>query len=154
MLNTLVDIASSRWTKLALVMLWLWSLILLLERGWVWESHQVVEQGVLVEHYISFDIEHTPVFIWLTMVLLGYAAHSFRQRSLGYYGLVEILCGLVGGFIAIGKLPLDHAPAWFGLMASAFIIVRGAGNVAHAVAEEKRNPKKTGRSFSTFLKGH
>jgi uncharacterized membrane protein len=84
---------------------------------------------VLVEHYISFDIEHTRVFIWLTMVLLGYAAHSFRQWSLGYYGLVEILCGLIGGFIAIGKLPLDHAPAWFGLMASAFIIVRAAGNV-------------------------
>ena len=142
MLNTLVDIASSRWTKLALVMLWLWSLVLVLERGWVWESHQVVEQGVLVEHYISFDIEHTRVFIWLTMVLLGYAAHSFRQWSLGYYGLVEILCGLIGGFIAIGKLPLDHAPAWFGLMASAFIIVRGAGNVAHAVAEEKARPSK------------
>jgi hypothetical protein len=142
MLNILVDIASSRWTKLALVVFWLWSLVLVLERGWVWESHEVVEKGVLVEHYISFDIEHTPVFIWLTMVLLGYAAHSFRQWSPGYYGLVEILCGLVGGFIAIGKLPLDHAPAWLGLMASAFIIVRGAGNVAHAVAEEKAKTSK------------
>jgi hypothetical protein len=108
----------------------------LLELGWVWKSQEALETGVLIERYRSFDIKRTPVFVWLTMILVGYAAHLFRQRSLGYYGLAEIFCGLLGGFIAIGKLPLDHAPAWFGLLASAFIIVRGAGNVGRAVDQE------------------
>src|SRR6516162_2021926 len=103
MLKILVQIASSRSTKLTALLLWAWSLTLTLKHGWVWESHQVVDKGLVVERYLYFDIEHTPMFVWLTMILLGYAAHVFRQRSLGYYGLVEILCGLIGGFVAIGK---------------------------------------------------
>jgi len=142
MLKILVQIASSRFTKLTVLLLWAWSLTLTLKHGWVWESHQVVDKGLVVERYLYFDIEHTPMFVWLTMILLGYAAHVFRQRSLGYYGLVEILCGLIGGFVAIGKLPLDQGPAWFGLVASAFIIVRGAGNVSQALSEQEPKPRK------------
>ena len=142
MLKILVQIASSRSTKLTALLLWAWSLTLTLKHGWVWESHQVVDKGLVVERYLYFDIEHTPMFVWLTMILLGYAAHVFRQRSLGYYGLVEILCGLIGGFVAIGKLPLDQGPAWFGLVASAFIIVRGAGNVSQALSEQEPKPRK------------
>ena len=142
MLKSLVRLASSPWTRLALLVLWLSSLVFVLARGWVWESHPVLEEGALVVRYKYFDIEHTPMFVWLTMIMLGYVAHLFRRWSLGYYGLVEVLCGLVGGFIAIGRLPLDHAPAWFGLFASTFIIVRGAGNVAQAAAEEETHQGK------------
>lgn len=141
MLKILVRIASSRWTKLMLIVLWLSSLLFVLFDGWALKSHQALESGVLVERYRYFDIAPTPVFVWLTMILIGYVAHLFRHCSLGYYGLLEILCGLAGGFIAIGKLPLDHIPAWFGLFVSAFIIVRGAGNVAQAIAEEEGQPE-------------
>jgi hypothetical protein len=137
MLKSLVHIASSRWTKLTVIALWLWCLGFVLARGWIWESHEVVEQGGLLERYRYFDMEHTPVFVWLTMILVGYGAHLFRKRALGWYGFVEILCGLIGGVIAIGRLPLDHPPAWIGLVLSACIIVRGAGNVTLAVAAKE-----------------
>jgi len=140
MLKLLVRIASSPWTKLAVAVLWFGSLVFMLHRGWVWERREILLKGVLVERYNHFDIELTPMFVWLTMILLGYLAHLFRHWSLGYYGLVEVTCGMIGGFIAIGKLPLDHAPAWFGLMASAFIIVRGTGNIAQAVSEQEAKP--------------
>jgi hypothetical protein len=137
MLSTLVRIAASRWTKLVILLLWFGFLILMLLRGWIWQSSEVIDKGELTEHYNSFSIERTPVFVWLTMILLGYAAHLFKQWSLGSYGLVEVACGLAGGFIAIGKLPLGHAPAWVGLTLSTFIIVRGAGNIAQAVEEKE-----------------
>ena len=142
MLKLLVRTASSRFTKLTVLLLWTCSMVLILKRGWVWESHEVVDKGLLLERYTRFDIEHTPVFVWLSMILLGYAAHHFRQWSLGHYGLVEIFCGLIGGFVAIGKLPLDEGPAWFGLIASAFVIVPGAGNVSQAVAAQAAKPPK------------
>jgi len=142
MLKTLVRVASSRWTKLIIALLWFGSLILVLQRGWVWESHEIVDKGELTEHYSSFDVERTPLFVWLTMMLLGYAAHLFKKWSLGSYGLLEVACGLAGGFIAIGKLPLDHAPAWVGLTVSTFIIVRGAGNIVQAVEEKEHTTQQ------------
>jgi hypothetical protein len=135
MLKSLVSIASLRTTKVILFLLWVSSLASVLEHGWAWERHEALERGELVERYKYFDVESTPVFVWLTMILVGYAAHLFKERSPGYYGLVEILCGLLGGFLAIGKLPLDQTPAWVGLLASSFMIVRGAGNVAQSVAQ-------------------
>lgn len=69
------------------------------------------------------------------MILLAYAAHRFRQRSLGYYGLVEIVFGLTGGIVSIGKLPLDQATTWLALTGSTFVIVRGSANIAQAVSD-------------------
>lgn len=117
--------------------LWLWSLGVVLVRGWIWESDEVVDPGGLLERYRYFDIEYTPVCVWLTMILLGYGAHLFRKWSLGWYGFVEVLCGLTGGVLSMGRLPLEHPPAWIGLVLSAFIIVRGAGNISLAVAEKE-----------------
>jgi hypothetical protein len=72
----------------------------------------------------------------------GLQRSSFQAVIPGWYGFVDILCGLIGGVVAIGRLPLDHPPAWFGLMASAFIIVRGAGNISLAVAEKEARSEK------------
>lgn len=135
-LKLIVAVASSHWAKGVLLALWLASLVWMLERGWVWESWEVVLGGV--KHRRNyFDINHTSLFVWLTLILLGYIAHRFKTRSLGYYGLTEVLIALVGGFVAVSKLPLTDVSAWLALGASAFVIVRGASNIVEAVAAEE-----------------
>jgi len=134
-LKFLVIVASSGWTKAALALVWLLSLCLVLHRGWAWERSGVLDQGTFFERYRSFVIERTPLFVWFSMILLAYAAHRFRQRSLGYYGLVEIVFGLTGGIVSIGKLPLDQATTWLALTGSTFVIVRGSANIAQAVSD-------------------
>jgi len=95
----------------------------MISRGWVWERWEAVPGGV--EHrWNYFDIKRTPTFVGLTLVVVGYTAYLFRQRSLGYYGLVEIIFGLFGGFVAVSKLPLNGVTAWFSLAASAYIMAR------------------------------
>jgi uncharacterized membrane protein YeaQ/YmgE (transglycosylase-associated protein family) len=80
------------------------------------------------------------------LIIIGYLAHQFRQRFLGYYGLCEILIGIVGGFVAASKLPISDISAWLALVTSAFIIVRGAGNITEAVAAaEIPEPKEPGK---------
>ena len=135
MLQKLARIASSRWTKGILVTVWLLSLANMISRGWVWESWEAVPGG-LEHRWNYFDIKRTPTFVWLTLVVVGYTAYLFRQRSLGYYGLVEIIFGLFGGFVAVSKLPLSGVTAWFSLAASAYIMVRGATNIAQALPKD------------------
>jgi hypothetical protein len=135
MLKRIAAISSSRWTIAILGITWLLSLLYMIDRGWVWESWEAVPGGV--EHRSNyFDIRRTPTFIWLTLIVFGYAAYFLRLRFLGYYGLVEIIFGLVGGFIAVYKLPLNEPTAWFSLGAVAYIMVRGATNIAQAVAAQ------------------
>lgn len=145
MLKSLVQMASSWWTKGFLLVLWLLSLLFMVERGWVWESQEWLPDGGLLYRYKYWDIERTPLFVWLSLILLGYFAHLFRQRSLGYYGLVEILFGLVAGFLAVSKLALTDITAWFALAASAFVIVRGAGNVVQAVTNQETATTKAAK---------
>src|SRR3954469_11052185 len=117
MLKRIVDIASSRWTKFVLLGLWILSLLWMINRGWVWESWEVVPGGI--EHRRNyFDIKRTPLFVWLTLILLGYIAHRLKRHSLGYYGLIQVTAGLVGGFIAVNKLPLTDVSAWLTLLVS------------------------------------
>jgi hypothetical protein len=132
MLKKIVKIASSRWTKSAIATFWLLSMLLMIERGWVWESWKVVPEGI--EHRTNyFEIHRTALFVWLTLILLGYLAYYFKRRSLGYYGIIEVFVGIAGGFTAISKLTLDTPALWFALAASAYVVVRGTGNVGDAV---------------------
>ena len=58
--------------------------------------------------------------------------------------MVEVIFGLVAGFVAVSKLPLNGVAAWFSLAASAYIVVRGATNISQAIDKEAliENPKK------------
>jgi hypothetical protein len=137
MLKRIVDIASSRWTKFLLLGLWILSLLWMINQGWYWEGWEVIPGGIEYRRDY-FDIRRTPLFVWLTLILLGYIAHKLKRRSLGYYGLIQVTAGLVGGFIAVSKLPLTDVSAWLALLASAFAIVNGSGTVAEAVAPERK----------------
>jgi uncharacterized membrane protein YeaQ/YmgE (transglycosylase-associated protein family) len=141
MLKRLVHIAGSRWTKILIVLLWILSLLLMIERGWVKESWENQSGGgSILTGRNYFDIHRNALFVWMTLILIGYLAHKFKQRSLGYFGLVEILVGIVGGYVALERVTLDQAASWFAVLASAYVVVRGAGNIAQAVKiDEKQN---------------
>ena len=75
------------------------------------------------------------MFVWLTLILLGYIVHRFKRWSLGYYGLGQIVCGLIGGYVAVSKLPLATLAAWLALIASASAVVSGCANVEEATSK-------------------
>jgi hypothetical protein len=100
----------------------------MVETGYVWWSKEWTTDGVVIrENY--WDIKKTPAFVWFTLIVAGYAASSLKRHSLGYYGMIEVCVGLLGGFVAISGLSFNHTQAWLALIGSAFFIVRGAGNV-------------------------
>ena len=133
MLRLLVRVATSRWTKTLLVVLWFLNLLFMINRGWVNESWETLPGGGTLHRTNYFDIRRNYAFVWLTLILIAYLANMFKQRSLGYYGLVEIAFGVVGGFVALGHLSLDQTASWLTIFASAYVVVRGAGNIVQAV---------------------
>lgn len=137
-LRFLVHIANTRWMKALLVGVWLLSLLWMVNRGWVWESWQALPSGGIEHQQNYFDIRRNSLFVWSTLVLVAYLAHWFRQRSLGYYGFVEVLFGVMGGYIALEQQSLDQTTSWLAVLASAYIVVRGAGNISQAVKEADR----------------
>jgi hypothetical protein len=136
MLKLLVRIASSRWTKIAVLLLWLISLLSMINRGWINESWEMLPGEGALQRSNYFDVRRNYLFVWLTLIVVAYLAHIFKQRSLGYYGLVEMLFGIVAGYIALAQLSLDQATSWLTVLASAYVVVRGAGNISQAVREE------------------
>jgi hypothetical protein len=144
MLKSLVCFASSRRTRYSILGMWVLSLLYMLDHGFLWNWDLNPGDSELRRNYISS--ERNALFIWITLIIIGYLAHRFRQRFLGYYGLCEIVIGLVGGFVAASKLPISDTSAWLALVTSAFIIVRGASNITEAVAAPKiPEPKEPGK---------
>ena len=86
MLQFFVRVAASRWTKILLVLLWALSLLFMINRGWVNESSETLPGGGTLHRTNYFDIRRNYLFVWLTLILIAYFAHMFKQRSLGYYG--------------------------------------------------------------------
>lgn len=124
-------------TKIAVFVFWFLALLWMVQRGWVWESSEVVSGGI--EHSRNyFDIHRTALFIWLTLILMAYAAHQFRAWSKVYSGAVEVVVGLVGGFVAAMKLPFNSAASWFALIGTAYVLVKGAENLVSAIKEEDK----------------
>ena len=129
-LNMISRLATSRVTKLIVFGAWLLSLLWMISKGWVWESREVLSNGNILERKNYWNITRTPIFLWLTLLVLGYVVSAFKKWSIGYYGLFEILLGVIGGFLAVSALPLTQLEAWLVLLASAFAIVQGVDNVA------------------------
>src|SRR5215472_5888144 len=143
MLRQLIRLANLRVTKIAVFVLWFLALLWVVQRGWVWESWEVVPGGM--EHKRNyFDIHRTGLFIWLTLIVLAYAAHQFREWSKVYSGVVEVLVGLVGGFVAAMKLPFNNLASWFAVIGSAYVLVKGAENLSSAIKEEDQASRMPG----------
>jgi hypothetical protein len=135
MLRRLIQLSKLRATKVVLLFFWIFAFLWMVNRGWVRESREVVPGGI--EHrWNYFDIHRTALFIWLTLILLAYSAHQFRAWSKVYSGVVEVLVGLIGGFVAAMKLPFDNPASWFALVGTAYVLVKGAENLASAIKEE------------------
>lgn len=127
MLKRLIRITTSRWAKGLVLCLWVVSFLSMFT--WVSESWESFPDGGYEHRRNYFEIKRTTFFVWLTLILLSYAAYKFKKRSLGYYGLCEILLGFIGGLLAVSKLPLTGLPAWLALTASAFAVMSGYGDV-------------------------
>jgi hypothetical protein len=82
---------------------------------------------------------------WAEIVLVffvcgvGWLAHRFKQWQQGWYGLTEIIFGVVSaGNIAFSMIPGSSTmPQWVALFGSTYIIVRGLGNLSE-VTRRKR----------------
>ena len=133
MLERLIHVTTSRWAKGIVICLWIVSFLAMFT--WVSESWESFPGGGYEHRRNYFEIKRTTLFVWLTLIVLSYIAYKFKQRSLGYYGLFEILFGFVGGLVAVSKLPLTGLSAWLALAASAFVIIRGYGDIVDAVGK-------------------
>lgn len=139
-LSSLVSLATSRRLKIGVLVLWLLSLVSIFT--FVRESHEKFPGGS-EDRYNYFEIHRSALFVWLSLSLVGYAAHHFKQRSPGWYGVIEIVAGIVGGFVAVQRLPIEDPGSWFALAASAYVMVRGAGNVDTGLKEEEKQKLAT-----------
>lgn len=136
-LKRIVRVATSRWTKGIVLGLWLGTFLLMLSRGWVWESWESFPGGGYEHRWNYFDIKRTPLFVWLTLIIVSYVVYKFKQRSLGYFGLFEVVFGLVGGFLAVSRIALNTISAWLALAASAFVIIRGYTDIIEFVNSQE-----------------
>ena len=130
MLKFLIKIAKFRWTKLLILSIWILSLLLMIDRGWVVDSWEWLPNGMKEHKQNYFDIKRNSFFIWTTFILFAYMANGLRKRSLGYYGLLKIIIGLSGGIFAIQTRSLDSFAAIVVFAASAFAIVDGAKDIS------------------------
>src|SRR5262245_33985615 len=122
MIARLARIASSKWTLLALFVLWVISLGYMLTHG-VEELTTFTSGGWEQKQYV---IHRNTWFLFLTLVLAGYIAIRIKQKWLGPYGLFEVVAGLAGGYIALAELPLNDMSAWLSVITAGFVVVRGA----------------------------
>jgi hypothetical protein len=144
MLRRIVRVASSRITVALLAVWWAFELFGMIDNGWEWEETERTPQGVVIRHK-SWDITRTEIFVWLTLILLGYVAHWFKRFSLGYYGLLEVVVGLVGGSLAVAKLPLNQAVTWLTMGGASYVVVRGVEHIQQALAIEDTEKAATPR---------
>ena len=114
--------------KALVVVVWLVTMVVSISNGWVSRSWETINGGVVFRQNY-FDLRQTTLFVWLTLLIVGYAAYWLRRRALGWYGVLEVLVGSGGGIIAVTKVPLTTPGGWFALFASAFVLVRGATNI-------------------------
>jgi hypothetical protein len=72
--------------------------------------------------------------------VIGWLAHRFKQWQQGWYGLTEIIFGVVSaGNIAFTMIPGSSTmPQWVGLFGSTYIIVRGLSNLSEVTRQKKR----------------
>lgn len=145
MLRIVYGTLASKWLLGGIVILWIGALLWIVQRGYVWHEITWTPEGKVVRSNF-WDIERTPLFVWLTLVLAGYGAHVLKNRSLGYYGLAELICGLVGGFFAIGTLSFSQIPAWLALVASAFVMVQGAHNIRDELMQNEPTKRHTSQA--------
>src|ERR1700677_2903293 len=108
MIRKLASVFSSKWTVGAVAVLWVFSFGWMLCNGV--EEFETFPNGEW-EHR-PYVIERTPTFVFISLVLIGYAAIWFKQKFLGYYGLFEVAAGLVGGYATLEKLPLNEGKSW------------------------------------------
>jgi len=74
--------------------------------------------------------------IGLFIATMGFVAHRFKQRNQRWYGMVEVMIGIVSGFsIAFGMVPSHVVLAqWASLIGCSYVIARGLNNVSDAKA--------------------
>lgn len=122
--------------------------------GWVGYSWEALPNGQRLYRYNYFEIKRNYAFVWMTLIGIAYLANGLKRRWLGQYGLVEVIFGVVGGYVAVDKLPLDEATAWITIFASAYVVVRGATNISQAVRDsEAATPSPASESVQKGL-GH
>jgi hypothetical protein len=77
--------------------------------------------------------------------VIGWLAHRFKQWQQGWYGLTEIVFGVVSAAnIAFTMIPGSSTmPQWVGLFGSTYIIVRGLSNVSEVTSRKKNATLKS-----------
>jgi hypothetical protein len=81
----------------------------------------------------------TQISIGTIVACIGFAAHWFKGKSQHWYGMVEVIFGIVSGFSIALNLSADHPwlPQGARLVGCAYVIARGMNNVSEAKAKRK-----------------
>jgi hypothetical protein len=79
------------------------------------------------------------IVLVLLVCATGWLAHRFKQWQQGWYGLTEIVFGIVSALnVAFTMVPGSSVLAqWVALFGSTYIIVRGLGNLAEVTRRKK-----------------
>jgi hypothetical protein len=136
MLRLIVRLAVSPITISVLLLLWGWELFWMIRRGSATNATGAAPQAGATAPNPFWDAHRTASFAWLTLILLSYFAHWFKKKSLGYYGLLEIIVGLVGGSFAVAELPMNQPATWLAMGGASYVVVRGAEHISNAISAE------------------
>jgi hypothetical protein len=137
MLLRIVRFVSSGRFFAGLAGIWLCSLAWMVHRGWELEEPISTPHGAASE-WDLLSVHRTPTFVFLTLLLTGWVTCWFKHRARATYGVVEIGIGLIGGFLTMSEAPFDELASWLALVFAAYVIVRGAENVAMGLEKPSR----------------
>jgi hypothetical protein len=79
------------------------------------------------------------IVLVLFVCAIGWLAHRFKQWQQGWYGLTEIVFGVISAInVAFNMIPGSSTlPQWVALFGSTYIIVRGLGNLSEVIRRKK-----------------
>lgn len=121
----------SKITKIIFVLLWLLSLFWTVDRSWVNESWERIG-GKVIHRTNYFELDRRPIFVVLTVILLGYLMYLFREKSQSYFGLVELIFGIFSAYLTLYKLPLSMMETWLALAGALFLTISGLRDMREA----------------------
>lgn len=75
-------------------------------------------------------------------VILGYAAHAFKQRNKKLYGRCEVVFAIlyaIKSSDSIDGTRLNQLALWTAVLGSMYVVARGLNNISDAKKEEERS---------------
>lgn len=131
--DRIVAISDNRWVRVSILILWLLSGLWTLERGWVWESWERSSTGSVIHRKNYFDLDRLPLFVATTTLIAGYLITRLRDNSKAYFGLLELVSGVVGAYLVLRFEVLGRLTVWLAYLGVLTLVASGFDNMRQGI---------------------